>query len=145
LAYSYRYIRCTFGYFSRDIAIHKVMYGANIRFWPIQYLWSDNRIQPCSCTIERKGETYAGGEYHTSNIEKYTSFVWHILRISYTVFALDSIFWRHWPCYHCQLSVLLTTLILCVLICRKCDQPEGLFLSKQLGGRVLRERLTLIL
>ena len=32
--YIYRYTRCTHGIFSREITIHTVMYGADIRFWP---------------------------------------------------------------------------------------------------------------
>ena len=30
----YTYIRCTYGIFSREITIHTVIYGADIRFWP---------------------------------------------------------------------------------------------------------------
>jgi hypothetical protein len=30
----YRYIRCTYGVFSREITIHTVIYGAYTRFWP---------------------------------------------------------------------------------------------------------------
>jgi len=32
--YSYRYIRCLYGIFGREITIHTVIYGADIRFWP---------------------------------------------------------------------------------------------------------------
>ena len=32
--YIYRYIRCTYGIFSREITMHTVIYGADIRFWP---------------------------------------------------------------------------------------------------------------
>jgi len=28
------YIRCTYGIFSREITLHTVIYGENIRFWP---------------------------------------------------------------------------------------------------------------
>ena len=32
--YIYRYIRCTYGLFSKEITIHTVIYGADIRLWP---------------------------------------------------------------------------------------------------------------
>jgi len=32
--YIYRYIRCIHGIFGREITIHTVIYGADIRFWP---------------------------------------------------------------------------------------------------------------
>jgi hypothetical protein len=32
--YIYRYIRCTYGRFSREITIHAVIYGADIRLRP---------------------------------------------------------------------------------------------------------------
>ena len=32
--YIYRYLRCIYGIFSREITIHTAMYGADIRFWP---------------------------------------------------------------------------------------------------------------
>ena len=32
--YIYRYIRCTYGNFGREITIHTVIYGVYIRFWP---------------------------------------------------------------------------------------------------------------
>ena len=34
----YTYIRCTYGIFSREITIHTVIYGMNIRFWPTLYM-----------------------------------------------------------------------------------------------------------
>jgi hypothetical protein len=39
--YSYRYIRCTYGSFSREITIHRVIYGADIRFWPNLQMFSN--------------------------------------------------------------------------------------------------------
>jgi hypothetical protein len=30
----YRYIRCTYSVFSREITLHTVIYGADILFWP---------------------------------------------------------------------------------------------------------------
>ena len=32
--YIHRYIRCTYGIFSRETTIHTVIYGADTRFWP---------------------------------------------------------------------------------------------------------------
>ena len=37
--YIYRYIRCTYGIFNREITIHTVIYGANVRFWPTLIIW----------------------------------------------------------------------------------------------------------
>ena len=34
-----RYIWCTYGIFSREITIHTVMYGADVRFWPTLVIW----------------------------------------------------------------------------------------------------------
>ena len=32
--YIVRYIRCTYGIFGREITMHTVIYGADIRLWP---------------------------------------------------------------------------------------------------------------
>ena len=32
--YVFRHIRCIYGIFGREITIHMVIYGADIRFWP---------------------------------------------------------------------------------------------------------------
>ena len=34
----YRYIRCTSGNSSREITIHTVIYGADIRFWSTLFI-----------------------------------------------------------------------------------------------------------
>ena len=39
--YISRYIQCTHGILSREITIHTVIYGADIRFWPTLYMIHD--------------------------------------------------------------------------------------------------------
>jgi len=43
----YTYIRCTYGIFSREITIHTVIYGADIRFWPTLRMRGVSHCRQC--------------------------------------------------------------------------------------------------
>jgi len=40
----YRYIRCTYSIFSREITIHTDIYGAHIRFWPTLLMYYGKQL-----------------------------------------------------------------------------------------------------
>jgi hypothetical protein len=60
--YIYRYIRYTHGMFSREITIHTVIYGADIRFWPTlhSFTYCVGSVQPFACAMySSSGSSYA--------------------------------------------------------------------------------------
>jgi len=52
--YIYRYVRCIYGIYGRKSTIHRVIYGADIRFWPTLCILVCKNCKALTVFIEQK-------------------------------------------------------------------------------------------
>jgi len=99
----YRYIRCTYGIFSKKITIHTVIYGADIRLWPTVVMLHVMH-EPKSLLLSFAVEELYGTRYRSGSFSLiYVGSGFHCMRSFFLFFFF--FFMNLSPCYWMTMPV----------------------------------------